>query len=102
MFVRTKWLKKYPFSLDYVLAADYDNFCLIMKDAGRAGRVPAVISHVTVGGVSRSNRLAVYREYEAIHDLHFGNNLSSRFYFIRRKLLVNLKRLLLACRRPFR
>jgi len=94
---RTEWFRRYPYNLDYDLAADFDSLCHILGNGGKAEKVPPVIARVNTKGVSRNNRLEVYRQYEKIYNSYYGRDLFSAWYYSKRRILVRLKSLISRC-----
>ncbi|MBT8545257.1 glycosyltransferase [Polynucleobacter paneuropaeus] len=85
VFVKKEILEKYPFSLDYKYASDYNQFVLISKNKNIIWlQVDDVYSRVTEGGVADNYRVFTAREYLKIIKIHYGRiNLTNWLLFFK-------------------
>ena len=91
ILTKTKFLRKYPFNLKYLLAADFDSFCNIVSNKGVAKKIPLVVASVSAGGASDINRIVVYNECEDITKKYFGDSINSKIYFSLRRIIERVK-----------
>jgi len=71
-FVKTKWLRKFPFNLKYYSASDYDFFCNLIKRNIKYTKINQPIVVMKMDGYSTQNIKQSYKETEDIIKNHFG------------------------------
>jgi glycosyltransferase involved in cell wall biosynthesis len=91
MMIKTKLLKQYPYDTKISIAADFDNLCRILTTGGVTQQVPIVVSLISGGGVSDTNRDMVYRQYQLISSRYFGVSITASLFFIRHRLWEQIK-----------
>lgn len=91
MFVKSEWLKKYPFNLVYAYASDFDNLCKILKHGGNIKKVPEIIASIDAGGVSDTQRHQVYTEYKKISGEYYGYSIYAKLFYFFKKNIESLK-----------
>lgn len=66
IFVKTSILKEYGFNENYTLAADYELMMKLYKADKKFLKMDHIIAVYSIGGISSTNAVKVFREYEQI------------------------------------
>lgn len=91
MMIRTELLRRYPYDPKISIAADFDNLCRIVAGGGIIQRIPHVVSLVSAGGISDTNRDKVYRQYQSISSHYFGSGMATSMFYMRQRLWERIK-----------
>lgn len=91
MMIKTELLRRFPYDTGISIAADFDNLCRIVTSGGVTQQIPLVISLVSAGGVSDSNRDEVYKQYQLISSRSFGESITSSLFYMGHRLWERIK-----------
>ena len=97
IFVKASILKKYGFNENYRLAADYDLIMKLYKEHKTFLKMETIISVYCIGGISSTNTVQVFKEYERIKYAYGAKknksyNVIKYFYNIIKQELVKCGR----------
>lgn len=82
-FVKTDIQKKYMYSLEYKICADYDFFLRLYKDMYTFRWVNLIVNKYLMGGFSSSNLFKTYIEVGKIQEEHGYLNRKSLIYILK-------------------
>lgn len=92
LFVRTKWVKQFPFDVSFKCCADFNQAMTIYKNGARFGYINQHVYISAPAGFSERNREIQLYETAKINGIE--NSLWFKFYRMRVSLLKSIKRIL--------
>lgn len=85
-FIKTEYLKAYPYDLNYKIAADFDFFSRLKAENCVFSKSDNPIAIYEAGGLSDLKRQETLLEYRKIAQRYFKNYIEIEFYFRKRSL----------------
>jgi glycosyltransferase involved in cell wall biosynthesis len=96
MFIKSAFLKKYPFNIEYKYAADYEFlYKLFLLDKTKILYLNYIFSIIQLNGISEKNSSQTYIEYSKI-SLKLRYTIKKKFYFF---YIINLRKVIMVIKK---